>query len=465
MTSIFDITGDNFFTPLASKNKKIYIDTILYLHSLINELFEASSNEKNKIIDSLASHLDDLAYIELYDDSTNIEIEDNIDNYNKAKIIINSLVNYGWLVEEAIGDGKRAMDFSSVSYSFIALIEELMNNKKPSYTGSVRILKNYTETFDYTRIDSLEIIDSELSKLVVSLRGLRSSIQKYYKNITKNKSTVELEELLNEFTGEYKDAFFDSSYLRLKIIDNIDIEIPKIEDRLLEIFDDKNFINIEKLINSRIDKDYKTYEDALKYYNDTKRNIFINIRSIPSLIKMIDSKNNKYVTRTVSVIIHLINRGEDIEGILNRLISYIKDDKEIIDDKYLSIFEMKHYSFDLLAKPRKKTIKIIPEEVPIDIEISEEVKKEALKNLENDKKYNISNVNKFVLDFLNGEKQKEISNLEIKSKFEFIMIICIIMYSKIPNAIYDLKPLDERIHKNNVSFNNFIVRIKGGYND
>ena len=45
------------------------------------------------------------------------------------------------------------------------------------------------------------------------------------------------------------------------------------------------------------------------------------------------------------------------------------------------------------------------------------------------------------------------------------MIICIIMYSKIPNAIYDLNPLDERIHKNNVSFNNFIVRIKGGYND
>ena len=193
-----------------------------------------------------------------------------------------------------------------------------MNNKKPSYTGSVRILKNYTETFDYTRIDSLEIIDTELSKLVVSLRGLRSSIQKYYKNITKNKSTVDLEELLNEFTGEYKDAFFDSSYLRLKIIDNIDIEIPKIEERLIEIFDDKNFYNIEKLINSRIDKDYKTYDAALKYYNETKKNIFINIRSIPSLIKMIDSKNNKYVTRTVSVIIHLINRGEDIEGILDR---------------------------------------------------------------------------------------------------------------------------------------------------
>ena len=57
---------------------------------------------------------------------------------------------------------------------------------------------------------------------------------------------------------------------------------------------------------------------------------------------MIDTKNNKYVTRTVSVIIHLISRGEDIEGILNRLISYVKDND--ITDQYLSLFEMNHYS-------------------------------------------------------------------------------------------------------------------------
>ena len=36
-----------------------------------------------------------------------------------------------------------------------------------------------------------------------------------------------LELLLEEFTGEYKEYFFDSAYLNLKIRDNIDAVIPE----------------------------------------------------------------------------------------------------------------------------------------------------------------------------------------------------------------------------------------------
>lgn len=456
MASIYDITGDNFFTPLASKNRKIYMESILYLHSLINELFEAGENDKNKIIDALTYHLNDLVSIKIYQENSDEEVENAFDNASKARFIINNLENCGWLVEEVVGDGKRAMDFSSHSYSFIALIEELINNRKPSYTGYVRVLKDVVFKFDYSRIDNLEVVDKQLNDFVVSLRGLRSSIQRYYRNITKNKNSVDLEALLDEFTGEYKDVFFDSSYLRLKIIDNVDNEIPKIEEKLEEVFD--NFLGMEKLINARIDKDFKDYAAAYNYVIETKKRIMTNIKTIPSLIKMIDAKNNKYVTRTVSVIIHLISRGEDIEGILNRLISYVKEND--ITDHYISIFEMKHYSFDLLSKPRKVSQKPIPEVLPLDIEINDEVKKKTLELLQEDTKYNIHAVNKFVNEFLNGEREKKISLLNLNSKYEFIMMICIIMFSKLPSASYELRSLDERINRNGISFNDFILRGK-----
>ena len=142
MASIYDITGDNFFTPLASKNRKIYMESILYLHGLINELFEAGENDKNKIIDALTYHLNDLVSIKLYQENSDEEIENATDNASKARFIINTLENYGWLIEETIGNGKRAMDFTSHSYNFIALIEELIKNRKPSYTGYVRVLKD-----------------------------------------------------------------------------------------------------------------------------------------------------------------------------------------------------------------------------------------------------------------------------------------------------------------------------------
>ena len=462
MTSIYDITGDNFFTPLASKNRKIYLESILYLHSLINELFEAGENDKNKIIDALTYHLNDMVSIKIYQENSDEEVDNVLDNASKARFIINTLENCGWLIEEAVGDGKRAMDFSSHSYSLIALIEELMNNRKPSYTGYVRVLRDVIFKFDYSRIDNLEIVDKQLNDFVVSLRGLRSSIQRYYKNITKNKDSMDLEALLEEFTGEYKDVFFDSSYLRLKIIDNVDAEIPRIEEKLEEIFD--NFLGIEKLINARIDKDYKDYDAAYKYVNEAQKRIMANIKTIPSLIKMIDTKNNKYVTRTVSVIIHLISRGEDIEGILNRLISYVKEND--VTDQYVSLFEIKHYSFDLLSKPRKVSQKPIPEILPLDVDIHEEIKEKTLELLREDTKYNVHAVNKFVEEFLKGEKEKKISLLDLNSKYEFIMMICIIMFSKLPNALYELKYLDERVNKNGVVFSDFVVREKGGiYND
>ncbi len=228
------------------------------------------------------------------------------------------------------------------------------------------------------------------------------------------------------------------------------------------MFDD--FLGMEKLIKARIDKDYKDYDAAYKFVNETQKRILSNVKTIPSLIKMIDTKNNKYVTRTVSVIIHLISRGEDIEGILNRLISYVKDND--ITDQYLSLFEMNHYSFDLLSKPRKISPKPIPEVLPLNIDISDEIKQKALEVLQEDKKYNIYAVNKFVEEFLKGEKEKRISTLDLNSKYEFIMLICIIMHSKLPNALFELKLLDERVNKNGISFNDFIIREKGGiYND
>lgn len=458
MASIYEIVGDNFFTPLASKNRRLYVDSILYLHKLINELFEAGENDKNRIIDALAERLDDMVSIKIYQETSDEEIENTSDNVGKARHIINVLENYGWLVQESIGDGKKAMDFSSFSYNFIALIEELINNRKPVYSGYVKVLKLYVFKFDYTNIDNLDFIDKQLNDFVVSLRGLRSSIQRYYKNIAKNKDSVDLIKLLDEFTGEYKDLFFDSSYLRLKIIDNVDIEIPKIEEKLIEIFDD--FLGMEKLTKARIDKDYKDYEAASKYIFDTKKRIMTNIKTIPSLIQMIDVKNNKYVTRTVSVIIHLIKRGEDIEGILNRLISYVKDDD--FSDNIVSFFGIKHYSFNLLSKSRNVSPKPVPEILPLDSTISDDIKRKAFELLEEDKKYNIKHVNQYVKNFLKDYSRRKISELAINSKYEFIMIICIIMYSKLPEAIYQVNLLNERIIRNGISFNDYIVELKGG---
>ncbi len=459
MASLYDICGEKFFTPLASKNRKVYIDTILFLKKVINELFETDENDKTKIVDILTNHLDDQVSIKLYNDDSNDEIDGEMDNRFKAQLLILKLEEYDWLVEEALGNGKKTLDFNKHAYSFIALIEELINNSRPQYTSYIRVIKNEIYKFDYSTIDSIQIVDDNLSKEVDALRGLRSDIRRYYRNITKNKDKQNLEALLEEFTGEYKEYFFDSAYLNLKIRDNIDAAIPEIEEQLENIFSD--FLNMEKLIASLMkEKGYEDYDKASLHIEEMKKRILLNIKSIPSIIEMIDSKNEKYVTRTVSVIIHLINRGEDIEGILHRLIDYVKKNDDI-DESFISLFEMKHYSFDALSKPRKITQKVKPEIMALDYEMDEEVKNKTLVLLQEDKKYNIHAVNEFVLSFIKGHETRKISELDINSKYEFIMMIAIMIYSKLPSALYTIDLTKERIIKNGVSFTDFILKEKG----
>ena len=465
MTSLYEIVGEKFFTPLASKNRKVYLDTILFLHQLINELFENGENDKVKIVDSLTQHLDDSAYIEFFSDDGNYDVEITINNREKAQLLILKLEEYDWLIEESVGDGKKTLDFNPSAYSFISLIIEIIENRKPQYTSYIKTINNTLSNFNYTIIDDLEIVDKTLIDFVFALRGLRSDIQRYYKNITKNKNEKTLITLLEQFTGEYKEYFFDSAYLDLKIRDNVDACIPKIKMKLEQIFNDD--INMQKLIQVQSKKQLQDKKngidcmvDAAANIEEIRKRIFININSIPSIIETIDSKNEKYVTRTVSVIIHLINRGEDITGILHRLIDYVKQNDKF-DEKFFHFFEMKHYTFDALSKPRKYNPKPEPEMMPLDYTIDKEVTRKTVEMFKENKKYSIYGVNNFVLDFLKGYQSRKISELEIQSKHEFVMIVSILVYSKLPNALYELTLTSEKVIKNDVIFNNFVLREKG----
>ena len=118
---------------------------------------------------------------------------------------------------------------------------------------------------------------------------------------------------------------------------------------------------------------------------------------------------------------------------------------------------MKHYTFDALSKPRKINPRPKPEMISMDLDVSEEVINQTLELFKEDKKYNVFSVNSFVKDFLRGYKKRNISDLNFDSKYEFIMMICIIVYSKLPNVIYDIELLDNKIKKNNTCFSDFII--------
>ena len=455
--NIYDFIGEKFFTPLASKNKFIYMDTILFLNRLLSDLDQEQGNFKYRAVEELAIHLEDFHTVNIYNDE-DILIDEK-DNRVKANLIINKLIEYDWLVEESVGNGQRSLNFKNYALLFINTIIEIQENTKRQYSGYIRTIKSSINHFDYSKIDDFEIIDKELNALVVELRILQANLMAYYNNMIKNKDKTELKEILAEFTGDYKRNFYDSSYYNLKIRDKIDNELPRLTRALDDIL--ANTLKMEMLIEARIDKDYDSATARL-WVNKCKERIISNIRKLPNLITSIDDKNNKYITRTISVIYHKIKRGEDIEGVLNQVIDYVKDD--VIEYDFMKIFKMKHYCFNALAKPKAKPNSLAPNMIEIGDGVSEDVIKETKRILEEEKRFSLDNVNKYVNDFLKGYRMRKISEANYLNNYDFLRIISIMMYSKLPKANYIIFSSDERINKNGVSFNDFtLVRKDDSY--
>ena len=84
----------------------------------------------------------------------------------------------------------------------------------------------------------------------------------------------------------------------------------------------------------------------------------------------------------------------------------------------------------------------------MNLEVSEEIVKQTFELFKEDAKYNVFAINDFVREFLYGFNERKISELDLKDNYELIMLVCIMMYSKLPNSIYDIILLDTDVYKN-----------------
>lgn len=451
MDNIFDIVGDKFFLPLVSKNKKIYINIIVYLYELISELDESEENDDEKIKESLSRHLEDNVF--------NIDYEEDMgEGESKSSYFIKNLKRYGWIFAENQINNSTSLNFPDYTYSFIKFMQELIQNTKRQPSGYIKQIRSAIfPGFSFDDIDSLEIVYNSLEDLTIALKSLHSNIQRYYRNITTDKTNIELETLLKHFIGEYKTDFLDKSYFNLKTRDNIDTEIPRILERMEEIF--SNHTQFDKMIESIISKD-KSEQEAFMYLHNMKTKIRKNLKSIPVIINGIDNKNQKYVNRTISVLLHLINRGEDIEGILNRIIEFVKPATKDEYFDFTIFFTTKHYDYSSMYSPKAKKVKTVSEPLKFTTNITQDDIDSSVKNLLSENKYSIKEVNNFVDKYLDGNKFKEIKLLDIESEYEIIMIISIIVNSALEESIYNLEYHGERVKKYGVSFDNFTIRRK-----
>lgn len=360
----FDIVPDNFFSLLSSKNRRIYLACILQSFKTY-EMGSILGIEKKVVVDDLVYFLDTSTY--LYD--VEDEEDEEADPKSKrelANYILRRMEECGWIYVDVSNDYEEILNFTDTA---ITLCEALMKaypqfeygdelpvdyvnpNEYHGYIYSIYSLLNQKDNIEYAMIFSL--VYSNTKQLIRSIRRLDARMKEYIQSVIDN---TEIKNLMERLIF-YKTDIYDSSYVKLKVSDNINRYKLAILTRLKEMENDETVL---RAIATNYTAGTRSIEEAERRAIRNIDEVIDAFNAIDDFINEIDNKNKTYVNSTIGKIKFLLSEEDNIIGKLNTILKHVKTCNEHgkIDKamrKVESLYDFrsqKVFSSDSLYTPR-----------------------------------------------------------------------------------------------------------------
>ena len=208
------------------------------------------------------------------------------------------------------------------------------------------------------------------------------------------------------------------------------------------------------------DKRIEDYNEAFDYLESKLRFITASFNALDNLIIDIDRKNEQYISATASKILFLTNHSDDIEGIFNRLFKLTLDDEDFNYNDILNIAQIKNLDTESLYNERRARIDSVAEELfTQDDFLTPEEKRIRAQSYLQGTEYSRKEINKHVLEILNGDSEVLASELMLEEQEDFVRLLLIFLYSKSDSVDYITESLNIEVSNKFVSFKDF--KIKG----
>lgn len=461
MAHLLDKMHPNFFNVLSSPNKRMYLDCIFIIYNSVDSIEESFQGDREYVVQRLIDYFDDVALEEFVDVS---EEERAGTSRQKANYVINVLKNNGWIGEEELGDYKTSINLFDYSIKVINTLDDIMHARQEEYTGEIFTIYSILKAFNLNEgIGVIEQAFLKTNDLIRKLKTLKANIYRYYYDVTRQQKKEDLQNILEKLLIEYKQNFFDQAYYNLKTKDSLPRYKRAILSEISKIYDDVDLM--DTLAKNVLDtKSIDNYNDAFDYIESKLRFIQDSFSALDNLILDIDRKNEQYISATASKILFLTNHSDDIEGVFNRLFKVVVDmDEHDFDyNEILNVSQIKNLDTESLYNQRRRRVDVDPDEIYIsDDIIDDEDRKRRVHQILRHSAYSKLEINKYVLNLLNGETELKASDLNIENQEDYIKLILIFLYSKSINMDYDIETLNNEVLNNFVSFKDFIIKSKG----
>lgn len=457
MAHLLDMIPTNFFSVLASPNRKTYIDCIFIIYHASDSIEDAFQGEREFIISKLVDYFDDVE-----DDliPENLEDEPAKTSRQKAVSVINTLKNFGWIGEEELGDYKTSLNLFDYSIHIIDVLERIMNNQQTEYTGEIYTVYSLLSSFSVDEgIGVLEQAHQKTQDILRKLKALKANIYRYYYDITRHKSDQNLQHLLEKLLIEYKQNFFDSAYYNLKTTDSLSRYKRPILSQVSRIINDEVMMEslTEHVMKMKHIDDYNEayhmIENKLLYISDS-------FTALEFLIQAIDRKNEQYISAAAAKIMFFTNQSDDIEGIFNRLFKIVLDQKGFDFTSLFNLVQIRNLDTQSLYNQRRLRVETVPEEILFDPEsITDEYRQEKIKMLLKNNIYGKKEIDNFVKEILKEHHTIDACEIPLDTQEDYVRLILIFLYSKSTGMHYDIEMTKKICQTPRVTFRNF--KIKG----
>lgn len=332
-SSIFETLPENFFSPLASPNKKHYAALLCIYYRTFQEFPRGveRSTLAAKFTDYFTLCRDTIAEENAYyeenkqeDDDTAIPLFGTDEEFGieparaQAARFIRILVAAGWMSVEILEDYTQMINMTSWArpfYEALARIEEGRNTEYESHIVAIYSLlcsDAAEENGHYAVLNAHEATVALNDSLKVLLQGIRD----YYEKLEPATEEGGIASLLHQHYDLYAADILDAAYKRLKTSENLSRYRPRIIKRVRELKERKDWLDASALKYARSSR--IPVEQARKRLLVMLEEIRDVLKGLDPLLSEIDRRNMQYARVSSERITILLAPASSITGRLSR---------------------------------------------------------------------------------------------------------------------------------------------------
>lgn len=218
MKSLFDVVGENFFKPLNSLYKRIYLDCLQILYDTYRSELSYGA-DRDVLIAKLTDYFDNCNISDIhFDEDADTEVVK--ESKEKASRFLRNLKEAGWVEYETTKNQMQRIVMPGHAVTMMQSFGSILKNEEMEYQGEISAIYSMLtndELFMHPYPQIIKPVYERTLALFASLKKLNTGIRKYIDALTAEKTP---KEIVSEFF-EYHDEIGSKAYHRIKTSENI----------------------------------------------------------------------------------------------------------------------------------------------------------------------------------------------------------------------------------------------------